>query len=250
MLIHPALEFLSETIDFLKPDVLKPSQGKQAISRPRTRAHYYAVKLLVAFFGAMFDVDHKAGIKPSATALSQIARMKSFQPQSARDIISKVCTLKDDFPRQVAKTRVAVYELLHQLVVDPAIASDLQHRDSSSGFMNGLLQLCQNERDPDCLMVWFGILSHFLSNYSPSKEMAEEVYGTFKAYFPITLPRTAQSKVQPAELKRELRQCFASNDSLAPLAFPFLLGKLDQGDGVTVNVKARRHAVLCFEGTG
>ncbi|UNI25090.1 hypothetical protein JDV02_010794 [Purpureocillium takamizusanense] len=216
-----ALEFLSETIDFLKPDVLKPSQ----------------VKLLVAFFGAMFDVDHKAGIKPSATALSQIARMKSFQPQSARDIISKVCTLKDDFPRQVAKTRLAVYELLKQLVVDPTIASDLQHRDASSGFMNDLLQLCQNERDPDCLMVWFGILSYFLANYSPSKEMVEEVYGTFKAYFPITLPRTSQSKVQPAELKRELRRCFASNDSLAPLAFPFLLGKLDQGDGVTVNVK-------------
>lgn len=197
-----------------------------------------SVKLLISFFGAMFDVDHKAGVMPSATALSRIVAMNAFQPTSGDDIIQKVCALKDDFPRQISKTRLAVFELLRSLITAPAVASGLQYKHgASSGFMNDLLQLCRNERDPSCLMVWFDILAFFLQEYWPSKEMTEEVYGAFKAYFPITLPRTSQSGITPEELKLQLRKCFTSNQSLAPLTFPFLLGKLDQGDGVTVNVK-------------
>jgi DNA repair/transcription protein MET18/MMS19 len=193
---------------------------------------------LVTFFGAMFDVDHKAGILPSATALSRIICMKSFNPSSGRDIIEKVCALKDDFPRQLSKTRLAVYELLRSLVSNTEVTRDLQTQDGEdAAFMKGLLQLCQNERDPDCLMVWFDILRLYLSDFSPSKAMVEEAYGAFKAYFPITLPRTAQSGVTPEELKLQLRKCFSSNHDLASLALPFLIGKLDQGDGVTVNVK-------------
>ncbi|KJZ73055.1 hypothetical protein HIM_07627 [Hirsutella minnesotensis 3608] len=217
-----ALEFLSRTLSCLSREVLKPSQ----------------IKLLVAFFGAMFDVDHKAGIMASATALSRIIAMKSFQAQSGLDIVQKVCVLKDDFARQIAKTRLAVYELLRSLLTDPAVASDLkQQQGPAFEFMHNLLQLCSSERDPDCLMVWFDILRFFSADYSPSKEILEEVYGAYKAYFPITLPRTSQSGLTPDTLKLQLRKCFCSNDAFAPLALPFLLGKLDQGDGVTVNVK-------------
>ena len=186
----------------------------------------------------MFDVDHKAGVLPSATALSRIATFKSFQPTSANDIIAKVCALKDDFPRQVAKTRLAVFELLRALITNPTAASDLQYKHgASAGFMADLLQLCKNERDPNCLMVWFDILSFFLKEYDCSKEMMEEVYNTFKAYFPITLPRASTSGLTPEELKLQLRKCFIANSALAEWTFPFLIGKLDQGEGVTVNVK-------------
>lgn len=217
-----ALEFLSRTLDYLGTDVLKPSQ----------------IKLLVSFFGAMFDIDHKAGILASATALSRISAMKSFHPTSANDIIQKVCTLKDDFPRQVAKTRLAVFELLKFLVTSPETSKALQSRHgSSASFMSDLIRLCQNERDPANLMVWFEILTYFLREYSPSKEILEEVYNTFKAYFPISLPRTSPTGITPEQLKLSLRTCFSSNKDLAPHTFPFLLGKLDQGDGVTANVK-------------
>lgn len=197
-----------------------------------------AVKLLISFFGAMFDIDHKAGIMASSTALSRIVSMKAFQPASGDDIIKAVCTLRDDFPRQLAKTRLAVFELLRQLLAEPRVASDLRTRyGASSGFMTDLLKLCQNERDPNCLLAWFDILRQFLSEYEPSKEIIEEVYGTFKAYFPITLPRASQSGITPEELKLALRSCFTSSSQLAPHTFPFLIGKLDQGEGVTVNVK-------------
>ncbi|KAL6871905.1 Dos2-interacting transcription regulator of RNA-Pol-II domain-containing protein [Trichoderma novae-zelandiae] len=217
-----ALEFLSRTLDFVKPDLLKPSQ----------------VKLLIAFFGAMLDIDHKAGILASASALSRIIAMKAFQSQSGYDIISKLCGMKEDFQRQTAKTRLAVYELLRSLMVTPDVASNLQQRDgASSAFMTSLLELCRNERDPDCLIVWFDILRIFLQQYEPSQDVLEAVFGAFKAYYPITLPRLTQSGITPENLKSQLRKCFSSTYRLAPLALPFLIGKLDQGDGVTVNVK-------------
>lgn len=186
----------------------------------------------------MFDVDHKAGIMASATALSRIIAMKAFSASNGKDIVQKVCALRDDFARQISRTRLAVYGLLRSLLGNPSVANDLQQRDGEDGqFMKDLLQLCQSERDPDCLMVWFDTLRLYLEDYSFSKETLEEVYGAFKAYFPITLPRTAQSGVTPEELKLQLRKCFSSNYRLADLAIPFLIGKLDQGDGVTVNVK-------------
>ncbi|KAF5229425.1 hypothetical protein FAUST_10431 [Fusarium austroamericanum] len=217
-----ALEFLSRTLDFVAQDVLKPSQ----------------VKLLVSFFGAMFEVDHKAGIMPSATALSRIVVMKSFQRHMGHDIIQKICSLKDDFPRQVAKTRLEIYELIKLLMTTPGVANDLQNtHGSSAGFMLDLVQLCRNERDPECLMVWFGILRLFMSEYTVSQDVLEEVYGVFKPYFPISLPRASQVAITPEELKLQLRKCFSATRLLADKIFPFLLGKLDQGDAVTVNVK-------------
>ncbi|KAL7947306.1 Dos2-interacting transcription regulator of RNA-Pol-II domain-containing protein [Trichoderma barbatum] len=217
-----ALEFLSHTLDFVKPDLLKLSQ----------------VKLLIAFFGAMLDIDHKAGILASASALSRIIAMKAFQSQSGYDIIRKVCGMKEDFQRQTPKTRLAVYELLRSLIATPAVASNIQQRDGPSfGFMTDLLELCRNERDPDCLIVWFDILRTFLQQYEPSQEVLEAVFAAFKAYYPITLPRLSQSGITPDDLKSQLRKCFSSTYRLASLSLPFLIGKLDQGDGVTVNVK-------------
>lgn len=211
----------------------------------RLRISQYTVKLLVTFFGAMFDVDHKAGILPSSLALSRITAMKSFHPNSGKDVIQKVCTLKDDFPRQLSKTRLAVYELLRSLVSNPEVAKDLKQRDGEDAtFMKDLVHLCQSERDPDCLMVWFDMLRLFLTDFAPSKETLEGVYAAFKAYFPITLPRTAQSGVTPEELKSQLRRCFSSTHRLADLSLPFLIGKLDQGDGVTVNVKVYTHCSM------
>lgn len=186
----------------------------------------------------MFDVDHKAGILASASALRKITEMKTFQPSSAIDILQKLCCLKDDFARQVATTRLAVYQLIRSLITAEAIEKDIKQKQGSSyQFMLDLLQLCRSERDPDCLMVWFDILKTFMTKYEPSQEVLDEVYSAFKAYYPITLPRTAQSKVTPEELKAQLRACFSCHSGLSKHTFPFLVGKLDQGDGVTVNVK-------------
>ncbi|RCI13803.1 hypothetical protein L249_8022 [Ophiocordyceps polyrhachis-furcata BCC 54312] len=248
-----ALDFLSRTLLFLDQDILKPSQGMLAVPPSLTlhQPNYLSspVNLLVAFFGAMFDVDHKAGIMASATALSRIITMKSFQPSSGRNIIQMVCALNDDFPRQAAKTRLVVYKLLRSLITDAAVARDLQSNEGDGAFMGRLVRLCQNERDPECLMVWLDTLRFVAAEYSPPQDVLDDIYGAFKAYFPITLPRGSQSGLTPEELKLQLRRCFSSNGRLAPNTLPLLLEKLDQGDGLIVNVKIDilRTIRACFE---
>ncbi|TDZ29672.1 MMS19 nucleotide excision repair protein-like protein [Colletotrichum spinosum] len=218
-----ALSFLAGTLDNLDPTFLKPDQ----------------VSLLVAFFGSMFKVDHKAGILPAARALHRTASMKSFQPQKGNDIISSICSLGDDFKNQVAETRVAVYELLDHLITTAEVANDLQYQHgATSGFITDLLQLCRNERDPKCLMIWFKILKSLLADYSPAQEVVDEIFSIFSAYFPISL-RTSQhpSGITADDLKTALRDCFSAHHRVASKAVPYLVGRLDQGDSVTVNVK-------------
>ncbi|KAL0936472.1 DNA repair transcription protein [Colletotrichum truncatum] len=218
-----ALSFLAGTLEHLDPTFLKPDQ----------------VNLLVAFFGSMFKVDHKAGIMPAAKALDRTASMKAFQPQKGNDIILSVCSLGEDFKNQVAETRATVYELLDHLVTNPDVASDLQYQHgTTAGFMTELLQLCRNERDPKCLMIWFGILKTFLVDYAPVQEVVDEIFSIFSAYFPISL-RTSQhpSGITADDLKSALRECFSAHHRVASKAIPYLVGRLDQGDSVTVNVK-------------
>ncbi|OHW92482.1 DNA repair transcription protein [Colletotrichum incanum] len=218
-----ALSFLAGTLDHLDPEFLKPDQ----------------VNLLVAFFGSMFKVDHKAGILPAAKALQRTASMKTFQPQKGNDIIQSVCSLNDDFKAQVADTRAAVYELLDHLITNPDVVNDLQYQHgTTAGFITDLLQLCRNERDPRCLMTWFKILKVFLSEYSPAPEVVDEIFGIFSAYFPISL-RTSQhpSGITADDLKLALRGCFSAHHRIAGKAIPYLLSRLDQPDSVTVNVK-------------
>ena len=185
----------------------------------------------------MFDVDHKAGVMASATALTHIVGMRAFPSSSGRDVIDKLCVLGEDFSRQTVPTRLAVYRLLQLLLSDARTAKELPNTHGTSDVVSTLVRLCSNERDPDCLMLWFGVLRQILSQTELSEPQVDGIYQCFKSYFPITLPRTAQSQITPNELKSQLRACFSSNHRLAPLVFPFLIGKLDLGDGVTVNVK-------------
>lgn len=219
-----ALGFLARTLEFLKRDLLKPDQ----------------VKLLIAFFCSLFSSDHKAGIEASSQALGYLMDMKAFQPTSGHDIINGIVQLgSDDFKRQTPGTRLQIYQLFRRLLDHTLVANDLAYRHGdASGFMLSLVELCSNERDPQNLVVWFEIQKLFLENFSPTKEVVDEVFKAFSAYFPITLRASATpSGITVEDLKRSLRSCFSSHYRVARLAVPFLLNKLDQGEAVTVSVK-------------
>ncbi|PKS07911.1 hypothetical protein jhhlp_006520 [Lomentospora prolificans] len=217
-----ALEFLATTLERLDKDTLIASH----------------IKLLVAFFGAMFSVDHKAGILASAKALTTITSMKVFPASTGHDIIKKVCAMGNDFTKQVAVTRLAIFDLFERLVSDPRVTRDLKQRHSDYDFMIDMLDLFGNERDPKNLITWFSILETFLSNYEPSPELTEKIFTAYSAYFPISL-RTSRhpSGITADDLKLALRSCFAADDRVASHAVPYLIQKLNQGDGVTVDVK-------------
>ncbi|KAK4240642.1 Dos2-interacting transcription regulator of RNA-Pol-II-domain-containing protein [Achaetomium macrosporum] len=194
---------------------------------------------LVGFFGAMFSYDHKAGITASAKALRWLYAMKGFKPDMGVKIMEDVCKIKEDFRLQTAATRLEVYELFLGLIQDPAVSSELKHKyGPSCGFVVDLLQVCQSERDPRNLMVWFKILALLLTDYEPSAEVTEEIFKVFSAYFPISLRSSATPiGITAEDLKEAVRSCFAAHQRAASHAFPFLIQKLDKGDAVTVAVK-------------
>ncbi|KAK3298980.1 Dos2-interacting transcription regulator of RNA-Pol-II-domain-containing protein [Chaetomium fimeti] len=218
-----ALGFLAGTLEALDKSVLRSDQ----------------VLRLIGFFGAMFSYDHKAGITASAKALRQLYSMKNFKPNMGIKILDDVCKIKEDFRLQVAVTRLEIYELFLGLIQDPAVSSELKHKyGSSCGFVVDLLQVCQNERDPRNLMVWFKILALLIKDYDPSTEVTEELFKVFSAYFPISLRSSATPiGITADDLKEAVRGCFSAHHRVADLAFPFLIQKLDQGDAVTVAVK-------------
>ncbi|KAM0330038.1 hypothetical protein ACHAQA_004209 [Verticillium albo-atrum] len=218
-----AMSFLADTLEVLDPKLLKASK----------------VATLIHFFGNMFDFDVKAGVLPAAKALTHLSNMDNFQATDGDKIISSICTLKDDFKLQLSETRSVIYDLITRLINRPDVANDLQYRHgSTAGFMTDLLQLCRNERDPKCLLTWFGILKTFIADFSPATELVEEIFNVFSAYFPISL-RTSQhpSGITADDLKLALRGCFSAHYRLASLTIPYLVGRLDSGDSITVNVK-------------
>ncbi|KAK4127189.1 hypothetical protein N657DRAFT_197534 [Parathielavia appendiculata] len=218
-----ALGFLAGTLEALNKSILKSDQ----------------VLRLIGFFGAMFSYDHKAGITASAKALRRLYAMKAFKPDMGVKILEDVCKIKEDFRLQTAVTRLEIYELFLSLVQDPAVSSELRLKyGPSSGFVIDLLQLCQNERDPRNLMVWFSILALLLTDFDPSPEVTEEIFKVFSAYFPISLRSSATPiGITAEDLKEAVRGCFSAHQRVASHAFPFLIQKLDQGDAVTVAVK-------------
>jgi DNA repair/transcription protein MET18/MMS19 len=187
----------------------------------------------------MFSYDHKAGITASTKALMKLFAMKGFKPNMGVKMLEDVCKLKEDFRLQSVATRLEIYELFQSLVRDPAVSSELQHKyGSSCGFIIDLLQLCQHERDPRNLMLWFKILATLVTDYSPSTDITEELFKTFSAYFPVSLKSSSTPiGITADDLKEAVRSCFAAHQRVAPFAFPFLMQKLDQGDAVTVAVK-------------
>lgn len=218
-----ALDFLASTLEVLNRDTLRADQ----------------VKLLATFFGSLFSSDHRAGVAASAKALRQLTQMKGFQPALAKDIIQSISNLGDDFKLQTPSTRLEIFELFNFFFTDANVVGELAkaHGEDSS-FINRLLDLCRNERDPNNLMIWFSILKTFIQTFSPSREMSQAVFKAFSAYYPISLrASTTPNGITADDLKRALRACFSADYHLADPAIPFLIGKLDQGDAVTVAVR-------------
>lgn len=194
----------------------------------------------------MLGADPRAGVLPSVTALYRLPAMSAFTAEDGKEILKDVCKLGDDFRKQTPETRLAVYRLISLLILDPRIKNQLQNSYGPSyRLIVELLDMCRNERDPSNLMIWFQIISAFLSQYSPSPEVTEDIFSVFSNYFPISLKAPLQHLgVTSDTLKIALRGCFSAHHRVAKLAIPFLIQKLDQGDSVTINVKVRAHDLL------
>ncbi|ERT00317.1 hypothetical protein HMPREF1624_03688 [Sporothrix schenckii ATCC 58251] len=221
-----ALGFLASTLEVLDKDVLRVEQ----------------VEHLIAFFGALFAIDRKAGVLDASTALRCLCTMTQFRPPMANAVLSHLNKLGEDFRLQVPATRRAVYDLIALLVRNDAALKSLSETNAASGqFLIDLLQLCRHERDPDNLLRWFAILRHVLDHYGPpalAPNVVEEVFKVASDYFPISMRSSATAAGTTVDdLKTALRGVFAASSLASTPVFDFLLQKMDQGDALTVSVK-------------
>ncbi|CAK7232167.1 hypothetical protein SCUCBS95973_008168 [Sporothrix curviconia] len=221
-----ALGFLASTLEVLDKDVLRVEQ----------------IEHLIAFFGAMFAIDHKAGILAASTALRCLCSMAQFRPPMASSVLAHIAKLGDDFRLQVPTTRRAIYDLVALLVRNDAVLQSLSVANGAEGqFVLNLLHLCRHERDPDNLLRWFAILRRILDRYGPpalAASTAEEIFKVASDYFPISMRSSATPAGTTVEdLKAALRGVFAASSLAATPVFDFLLQKMDQGDALTVSVK-------------
>jgi DNA repair/transcription protein MET18/MMS19 len=239
-----ALGFLAATLKCLDPNLLRVDQGKSHTMRIRLPGQLIlskrVVQFLSAFFGSMFSHDHKAGIEASTQALRSLRVMKKFNAEIGMKMLEDVLHIQDDFSKQPPGTRREIYELLLSIVEDTSIRDklDLKFGQASSPVID-LVQMCQRERDPQNLLIWFRILRILVGNCSLSDMETDEVFQAFANYFPISINKQAAPVgVTTEDLKVALRDCFASHQRLASLAFPFLLERLDRGDAVVAEVEA------------
>lgn len=165
--------------------------------------------------------------------------MPSFPAEKAIEVLDGLGKVGDYFREQPASTRLEVYRLLQTVLSSDTIKAGLKSQSSEPGaFMAGILETCRNERDPACLMVWFGVLQTYITSCVPAVLYIEQAFSVFSSYFPISV-RASQTPegIKGEDLKEALRGCFAAQDDVARLAIPFLVGKMDQGEGLSLSVR-------------
>jgi DNA repair/transcription protein MET18/MMS19 len=158
--------------------------------------------------------------------------MHYFDTKDAIEICRNVFMNADGFREYSAAARLEVYKLIDILM--------RWHRASLKNmgvqFVKEFLSLAESEKDPRCLMVYFSITLVILSEWDINGHV-NDLWESLTRYFPITFRPKLDDPIgiTAEDLKLRLRMCIAGTSEFAPLAFPYLIEKLDYQ--VTANVK-------------
>lgn len=180
-----------------------------------------------------------ASLSATTEALASLIWMDNFDPSAAADILSNIGHMEpENFTKQLAKTRLEIFNLIDTLFNGPP-GRALQERQDQYEYLLKVLPLVGRERDPLNLLQWFHFLDRALKNTKLSTEAADAMFDCFSPFFPISIRRSTAigPEVTEEQLKEALNSCFAANGMLAHRALPFLLGKLDGGASLTAAAK-------------
>jgi DNA repair/transcription protein MET18/MMS19 len=193
------------------------------------------VSLMVTYLTARIETAHVGMVKETALGLRALVAMSHFNTNDAIDICHKIFSSGPHFNENSATARFEVYKLIDLFLN--------AYRDTLKGmegeFINGIISLAELEKDPRCLMVYFSIISVILAEWDIQEEV-KDLWESVSRYYPITFRVKPDDPIgiTPNELKLRLRMCIAATSEFAPMAFPFLIEKLDYQ--VTANVKVSR----------
>lgn len=168
-----------------------------------------------------------------------LIQMDSFDQPAAADILSSIGSMDpDNFTKQLAKTRLAIFNLIHSLFYGTS-GRLIAEYNAQGGHLLKILPLFGRERDPFNLLQWFHFLDNVLKEITLSSEAADAIFDSFSPFFPISIRKSTAAGLEVTEeqLKEALNSCFSANGMLSHRTLPFLLGKLDAGASLTAAAK-------------
>lgn len=196
---------------------------------------------MVTYLTARIETAHVAGLKETAHGLRVLAAMSHFDSNDTIEICHKIFSSSHHFNDNSAPARFEVYKLVDFFLNGHRETIERMEKE----FTNGIISLAELEKDPRCLMVYFSILSVILAEWDINEEV-KDLWESVSRYYPITFRAKPGDPIgiTPNELKVRLRMCIAATSEFAPMAFPFLIEKLDYQ--VTANVKVSTMDLLCL----
>lgn len=184
---------------------------------------------------------HVVGLKETAVGLRALAYMSNFDSNDTIEVCRNVFVNADHFGEYPAAARFEVYKLI-DVFIDIHRAS---LKKMEGEFIKGILSMAELEKDPRCLMLFFSTVLVILSEWKLNGYV-NDLWEAVSRYFPITFRAKPDDPIgiTADDLKIRLRMCIAGTSEFAPLAFPYLIEKLDYQ--VTANVKVSGNSICVF----
>jgi DNA repair/transcription protein MET18/MMS19 len=159
--------------------------------------------------------------------------MSRYTPYDSVLIIKALFSIDEAFKKHNATTRLEFYKLIDDLVVNHR--ASLQSMKNT--FVEGFVSLTARERDPRNLMIYLSTMRIVIIDFEYDDEQNTALWDAISRYFPIHFGHrpTDPFNITEGDLKLRLRSCIGASSRFAPLAFPFLIQKLDAQ--TTANVK-------------
>jgi len=150
----------------------------------------------------------------AARGLRSLQAMSRYTPYDSVLIIKALFSIDEAFKKHNATTRLEFYKLIDDLVVNHR--ASLQSMKNT--FVEGFVSLTARERDPRNLMIYLSTMRIVIIDFEYDDEQNTDPFN-----------------ITEGDLKLRLRSCIGASSRFAPLAFPFLIQKLDAQ--TTANVK-------------
>ncbi|RDW60226.1 hypothetical protein BP5796_11832 [Coleophoma crateriformis] len=191
------------------------------------------------------EENYRANIKDAASALLSLSLMKNFLKSDAVIILDDFFRLSTSlWTQQIVATRLAVYELLQNLLTNHREELLKQDRIGHK-LAEGFTGLAVPEKDATCLRHVFPIyvsLSKDRQAWGINDEDLEMIWDSFIRYYPIKIAAFGRknadlSKPDPLILRELLLQCFISTSGYAQWSFPRLIDLLDVQSDVSADFK-------------
>ncbi|TAQ83594.1 hypothetical protein B7494_g8085 [Chlorociboria aeruginascens] len=256
--LYTCLGLLADLKPWLEPNVdyIQAARGlkfmysildRLQIPPGKHELHLIAIYLTARLLNRDGVPSYGAGIEETALCLKLLAKHNDrFAARDVTEIAQAIFSLafKDRLKALIPSTRLSLLELLGLLVAN---YGHVLRRDMGAEFIEGLVAMCEFEKDPSCLAEIFHLYAKLSRSWTIlTLGMAKNMFGSFIRYFPIKVGGKKRDPSKPStdELAHLLLECLVSNNLYAESAFEELCSRLDTTSDLTADTKKTIFATI------